>query len=107
MNTDYKDLNLKLEKVSKKNKVVKLLCLHMQFLRGYRSLENLKTTGRKTVKEPYHLCRISIISQKQNLSYRSHTFRRLLFYETLSIFRRSDFVIRLESAARMVIRLRL
>ena len=63
MITDYKNLNLKLEKGCQKNKVMKLLSLHMQFLRGYHGPKNLKTTGGKTVNEPYNLCRISITSQ--------------------------------------------
>lgn len=65
MNTDYKALCLKLEKVCKKNKAMKLLSLHMQFLKRYRGSENLKTTGGKITNEPYTLCKISITPEEQ------------------------------------------
>ena len=105
MNKDKYDLSLKLEKACRANKEVKFLTLCKQLLKRYRGSKILKTAGGKTVNEPYILCKISFRSQEKCLAYRSHIFRKGLFYQRLSIYSVSVFVtFILETGAHMLMK---
>ena len=58
--------------------------------------------GGETVNEPYILCKISVRSPENFLAYRSHIFRRSLFYKALYKYSASVFVTFLETGAHML-----